>query len=796
MKKIELLAPAGSLESLYAAVQNGADAVYMGGTKFSARAYASNFDEETMKKALEYCHLYNVKVYITLNTLIKEEEINEALEYISFLYKIGIDALIIQDVGIAELIRSNFPNFEIHASTQMTVHNGEGALLLKELGFSRIVLSRELSLKEVEHISKDLNIETEIFVHGALCICYSGQCLMSSMIGGRSGNRGKCAQPCRLPYDIISKNKGVSKKGYLLSPKDMCTIENVKEIILTGTASLKIEGRMKKPEYVAGVVASYRKAIDKVYDEFKEIRDYEETNNRLEHFDFVEEEKKLMQLFNREGFSKAYMFGNIGRDMMSYNHPRNTGVRLGKVNKDSTITLEQDLNLQDGVRTGEDGFTVTKIIINKQNVEKASKGEVVEIKPNKYKQGDVLYKTLDVRLMEELRKTYENLYKRKNYIDLSIKFKIGEPISLTAQYGNKKYTVVGEKIQDAIKKPLDKESLVKNLNKTGDTPFAFRNIDFDIFEEGFLPVSSINLVRRELLQKISDDITAIERISSDKSINLASSSSKYEFIELDNPMIILNTREQLKAAQECEINSIVIDLFMKKCDINIESLGVDNLYIRIPTIVKGEFSSLCKIVEGLLPRIKGIVTSNLGIIRRFKEKTLIIGDYKLNIFNSHSLKFYKDILDSATISLELNKKEITNLVKKSSIPSYLMIYGKPELMISEYCPIGSVFGEKSKDNQSCSYKCHEEEFVLKDRKGEEFPTLTDKYCRSHIYNASPINLIPNLSEIKNINITAFRLDFINESYEETIKILQSFIRGSFEDDFKNYTRGHFKRGVE
>lgn len=796
MKKIELLAPAGSLESLYAAVQNGADAVYMGGTKFSARAYASNFDEETIKKALEYCHLYNVKVYITLNTLIKQEEINEALEYISFLYKIGVDALIIQDVGIAELIRSNFPDFEIHASTQMTVHNGEGALLLKELGFSRIVLSRELSLKEIEYISKDLNIETEIFIHGALCICYSGQCLMSSMIGGRSGNRGKCAQPCRLPYDIISKSKGISKKGYLLSPKDMCTIENVKDIILSGTYSLKIEGRMKKPEYVAGVVASYRKAIDRAYSEIEEITELKEIDNESDKFNLIEEEKKLMQLFNREGFSKAYMFGNIGRDMMSYNHPRNTGVRLGKVNKDLTVTLEQDLNLQDGVRTGEDGFTVTKIMINKKSVEKASKGDMVEIKPNKYKRGDILYKTLDVKLMEELRKTYENLYKRKNYIDLSIEFKIREPIRLTAEYNHKKYSVVGEKVQEAIKKPLDKESLIKNLNKTGDTPFAFRNIDFHIYEEGFLPISSINSVRRELIQNISKDIIAAERAASDKKINFASNKFKDDSISLDNPIIIINTKEQLRAVQECGVNSMVIDLFMKKCDIDLESLDIDNLYIRVPTIVKGEFSHLCKVIEGLLPKIKGILTSNLGIIRRFKEKTLIIGDYKLNIFNSYSLKFYKDILHAATISLELNKKEITSLVKKAAIPSYLMVYGKIELMISEYCPIGSVFGGKSKENLNCSYKCHEEEFILKDRKGEEFPTLTDKYCRSHIYNASPINLIPNLSEIKNMNITAFRLDFINENYEETLKILQSFSKGSFEEDFKNYTRGHFKRGVE
>jgi len=788
MKKVELLAPAGSLDSLYAAVQNGADAIYMGGTKFSARAYASNFDEDNMIKAIEYCRIYNIKVYVALNILIKEEEITEALDYISFLYKIGVDALIIQDTGIAELIKRNFPKFEIHASTQMTVHNGEGALLLKELGFSRIVLSRELSLKEVESISKELDIDTEIFIHGALCISYSGQCLMSSMIGGRSGNRGKCAQPCRLPYDLINKGKNISKKGYLLSPKDICTIENVKDIILSGTSSLKIEGRMKKPEYVAGVVSSYRKAIDEAYEEIRKGKEGKRN--------FLEEEKKLMQLFNREGFSKAYMFGNVGKDMMAYNHPRNTGIRLGKVNKNLTIKLEQDLNLQDGVRTEEDGFTVTRITIDKHNVEKASKGEVVEIKPNRYKHGDILYKTLDIKLMDELGKTYENLYKRKNYVDLLIRFKVGEPVVLTGYYNNKEYIASGEEVQKSIKRPLEKESIIKNLNKTGDTPFAFREIVFDTFEEGFLPVSSINLVRRELVQKITEDILNIERTSTNKGLDLNISKSKYDSIKLDSPIIIVNNSNQLKAAKECGIDNIVVDLFMRKCDIKLESINLDNLYIRVPTIVKSEFSSICKIIEDALPKIKGIVTSNLGIIRRFKEKTLIIGDYKLNIFNSYSLQFYQKVLNAATISLELNKKEITSLLKKSSVPSYLMIYGKTEFMVSEYCPIGSTFGNKNKENLNCLYKCNEDEFVLKDRKGEEFPTLTDNYCRSHIYNSSPINLIPNLSEINSMNISGLRMDFTNESYEETTKILQSFIRGSFEEDFNNYTRGHFKRGVE
>src|SRR5471030_914091 len=290
MNKIELLAPAGNMESLIAAINNGADAIYLGGNKFSARAYASNFDNETMMKAVNYAHSYSIKIYVTMNTLLKQNELKEALKYVGYLYEIGVDALIIQDVGLLSLIRDIYPSFELHASTQMTVHNGEGALYFKEKGMQRIVLSRELSLDEIKYISKDLGVETEIFVHGALCVCYSGQCLMSSMIGGRSGNRGTCAQPCRMQYTLKGETLG-EKKGYLLSPKNTCLIDDVDSIIKSGTVSLKVEGRMKKPEYVAGVTRNYRKSIDKVL-----IK-----NTKL---DLNKGRSELAQLFNREGLVK------------------------------------------------------------------------------------------------------------------------------------------------------------------------------------------------------------------------------------------------------------------------------------------------------------------------------------------------------------------------------------------------------------------------------------------------------------------------------------------------------------
>lgn len=785
MKKVELLAPSGSMESLYAAVLSGCDAIYMGGSKFSARAYANNFDDEDLKNAVDYCHIYGVKVYIAVNTLIKEEEYNEAIEYIRFLYKIGVDALIIQDLGLFYGCKKLFPDFELHASTQMTVHNGDGALFLNKLGFQRIVLSRELSLKEVEYISKDLGIETEIFVHGALCVSYSGQCLMSSIIGGRSGNRGRCAQPCRLPYTLINKKSGLNKSGYLLSPKDICTYDEIKKIVDSGTSSLKIEGRMKRPEYVAGVVGSYKKAIDSYY------------NNKP--IDVKNEYKKLTQLFNREGFSKAYMFGNVGKDMMAYNCPKNSGIYLGKVQKDLTITLEEDIHLKDGIRIKDDGFAVSGIKLNKNDVEYAKKGEKVTLKPTKYKSGDVLYKAGDITLLEELSSIYENLYAKKLPIDLQIEFKVGYSLKLIGKFEENEFEVSGDIVQKALKRPLDKEGLLKSLNKLGDTPFELNKIEFLDFEEGFMAVSSINAIRRELTDKIINFLILKYRREDKvkKDISYISKKPK-EKADLPEFMVVVSNIEQLNAAVDSGVKDIALDCFFKGSKIRIEEVtnieGV-NVYIKTPNIIKEELEGICGLIEKHISGIKGIVTSNLAIIARFYSRINIIGDYKLNIFNSYSSQFYSEYLDGAVMSVELNNKELNNLAKKSTLKPQVIVYGKYELMVSEYCPIGSLFGGKS-SKSSCSEKCFEGDYVLKDRKGEEFKVLTDKYCRSHIYNNVPLNLIPNMKEYRRNNINSFRVDLIDEDYNKSKEIIKMAMEEKFEGDYKRYTRGHYKRGVE
>ncbi|MCT8977283.1 DUF3656 domain-containing protein [Clostridium sp. CX1] len=805
MKKIELLAPAGSMESLYAAVQAGADAVYLGGNKFSARAYASNFDNENMTKALEYCHLYNVKMYVTINTILKEDEVREALEYAKFLYKIGVDALIIQDLGFANLIRKNLPNFELHASTQMTIHNAEGALFLRELGFKRIVLSRELSLKEISHISRELGVETEIFVHGALCVCYSGQCLMSSMIGGRSGNRGRCAQSCRLPNTIIDKKTMTERKGYLLSPKDICTIENVKDIVESGTSSLKIEGRMKRPEYVVGVVQAYRRAIDNALG--IERKSKEEIN-----FNVDKEKKKLLQLFNREGFSKAYLYGNVGRDMMAYTFPKNTGVELGKVQKDLTVVLKENISIKDGIRTEEEGFTVSKIIKNGKEVEDAFKGDKVKLMPVQYKSGSILYKTSDVKLLNELEEVYKKPFERKVQLNLSVRFRVEEPIELSCCYEGESLKVTGEVVQKALKKPLDKERVIDSLSKAGDTPFKFTDISFEEFDNGFLPISALNEVRRSLVEKLSkhildkndsnidnsyekqtikNDIVSSKSLNEDN-LNKAGETNRYS---LPETIVYVSNEEQLRAFIESDFRFVAVNPFGLLDFSSLDKLKEKKMFIKIPNIIRTEFEHLIKQVEENLDRVEGIITANLGAISRLRGKTNIIGDYKLNIFNSEALDFYKDFLIGSCLSVELNKKETRSLVKKAQLPTQTLVYGKVELMVSEYCPIGSTFGGKCSTN-NCNNACKRGEFVLKDRKGEEFILGTDRFCRSYIYNNVPINLIDNIGELRDMNINSFRVDFIDESYERTKKILETLKNEEWKDDFSQFTRGHYKRGVE
>ena len=781
MERVELLAPAGNMESLYAAVQSGANAIYLGGDKFSARAYAHNFDDISIKDAVKYCHLYNVKIYVTMNTLMKEGELKEALEYAKFLYNIGVDALIIQDMGFFCILQKNIPDFEVHASTQMTIHNGEGALFLSDMGVKRIVLSRELSLKEIRHISQELKIETEIFVHGALCICYSGQCLMSSIIGGRSGNRGRCAQPCRLPYKIVNKKECTEKSGYLLSPKDMCTIEDMNEIIESGTSSLKIEGRMKRPEYVAGVVTEYKNAIKNFYNASSSI------------YTDKDVKKRLLQLFNREGFSKAYLYGNTGKDMMAYSFPKNTGIKMGRAENDKYVFLYQDISLSDGVRIGNKGFTISKIIKYDKEVNKAYRGEKVKIVPAKYNSGDILYKTSDSHQLTQLQAIYKEPYGKKLGLNLKIQFQRGKPIVLCTNFKGKYFKVGGEKVLEAVKQPLSKDRICKSINKTGDSIFKFDNIEFENFEEGFLPISDINQIRRKLVNEIEKYILTVNRKKT--AFNSLLLKTKFNEISIPEKMVVVDNGEQLEAALEMGFNHICINPFKRNTSVDLGIIETVKIYIKIPNIVRMEFDYIEEFINKNLSKIQGIITGNLGVISKFRNKVQIFGDYKLNITNSYAFSMYNKFTNGNCLSVELNRNEIKEIVSNSNFTSQVLVYGKVEAMISEYCAIGSIFGDKSTD-RDCSKVCEKGEFSFVDRKRKEFTLKTDGFCRNYVYNTVPVNLISNMKDLRSIGIKSFRADFIDESYKSTKEILKYFKEEQFKGDFSKFTRSHYRNGVE
>lgn len=733
-----------------------------------------------MKEAVDYCHNYNVKIYVTMNTLLKEKEIKEAIRYVGYLYEIGVDALIIQDVGLVKLIRERYPEFEIHASTQMTVHNGEGAIYFKEKGFTRIVLSRELSLEEIEYISKELNIETEMFIHGALCVAYSGKCLMSSMIGGRSGNRGRCAQPCRKEYILESSNNG-KKKGYLLSPKDMCTIDNIEDIIRSNAYSLKIEGRMKRPEYVAGVVQNYREAIDRVLHNYS--------------YDNKKGKKVLLQLFNREGFSNAYLKKNTGRDMMSYNFPKNTGVEIGRVTENGKVLLCSSVSVGDGIRYKNKGFTVSKIISSGNEVKNAKANQEVILFPKDYKKGDILYRTSSKELFDTLDETIKP-YKRKIPLSVEVEFIVGKPIRLMTKFNKECYYVEGDIVEVAERKPLDRERIIDNLNKSGEYPYKIDEVNFREFQDGFIRISSINTIRRELFELISKK--NLSRYRRSKPIEKEIGESKIKKSVSYDYIYTCTTIEQLQSLLERGVKVVGIDIFNKSQDsIDINNLKVSEdvkIYLLLPEIIKTEFTYICKIIDNNLDKIKGIITDNAGIINRYKNLLEIIGDYKLNIFNSEAVKFYREDLNNVTISMELTRGEIKEALKDKIQGISYVIYGKSELMVSEYCPIGSSFGGKN-TTRECNGACIKDEYYLIDEKKAKFKVMTDKFCRSHILNSYATNLVSEIEELKKIGIDTFRVDFKDEDSIEVNKVLD-MIEGKTSINSENYTKGHYKRGVE
>ena len=552
MRDVELLAPVGSFEALKAAVQNGANAVYLGGKDFGARASANNFDRDELKEAVKYAHIRGVQVFVTTNTLRKENEIEDFLEYAKFLYDIDVDAIILQDIGMARLIKRELPDFELHASTQMVAHSLEDVKYLESVGFDRVVLAREVTVEEIKYICDNCKADIEVFVHGALCVCYSGQCLMSSMIGNRSGNRGRCAQPCRQRYELIDVYTGevVNSNGdYLLSPRDLNAIEEIDKVIDAGVHSLKIEGRMKRPEYVATVIDGYRKTIDE-YLATNKLNVSDETIN------------DLYTIFNRK-FTKGLLLGDVGKDMMNSQLPNNQGLYVGTVvdyNKKAKrlkIKLANTLKKGDGINLG--GGTIGRIIKNRNIETIGYKGETIELDfVGEARKGQIVFKTSDSELMDRVQATFtQDKEFVKNIIDAKITIKLGQkPILTLKDRHSNEATIEGDKIvEEAMKVALSKEKVETQLRKLGNTPYELDLLEIELDDNVSLPISLLNQMRRDCIELLDKERVSIKNRKYKNKI-VKYKPVLYNRNKQQEISVKVKNLEQLESALECGVDRI------------------------------------------------------------------------------------------------------------------------------------------------------------------------------------------------------------------------------------------------
>lgn len=816
MTKVELLAPVGDWNCLKAAVQNGADAVYFGVEQFNARMYAANFNVEDMKQVIDYCKLRNVKTNLTLNTLLENCEFDNAVDLAKEAYKAGVDAIIVQDLGLAKYLIDNIPGLPIHASTQMTVHNLQGVLKLEKLGFDRVVLSRELSCEEIEYICKNCKVEIETFIHGALCICYSGQCLFSSVVGGRSGNRGKCAGPCRLPYELISENAETHErksidKGYLLSTKDLCGIAYLPRLIQAGVKCFKIEGRMKSPEYVATVTRIYRKYIDMV----------------LNNDDFIIDEKDindLMQVFNRGGFSDGHLDSKHNRNLIFPEKPSNMGIYLGTIKKYNsnkghiTLQLEEDLELGDSISVSNEAskYLVSELMIKNVNQKKVSANTEVTIGRMKgnIKVGDKVYRISSKALSDFAKASYDNCENKKIPLNCTVTIKKNTPISMEIStnkntcYNELYSSIYVKEISnmipiDALKTPISVERVVKQISKTTNTPFSFENITVLLDDGLYVPsISTLNELRRTALEKVEQEI-----LSRAKRTLLDLSKKSKESItytpNVKNPEISVLFRQldldfdYTKLDKEKITNIYVsLELFISKKYSKIISYFSDNynLYIYVPSIIKTNYKNIAlSTIEQavMIYNIKGFIVSNIGdfeLLKKYSKDYEFIGNYTLNVFNNNTMEEYRKLgLSRITLSRELNQELIKEMLANANINTEMIVYGNLPLMASSYC----FLGKTNKCYPNCGTNCKKNnKYYLKDRLGFNFRVVPN--------SIETVTLICNSKTLsvstKDLPVNFVRLDILNESINEINEAVdKAYNREKLEG--LQYTNGNLYREV-
>ena len=807
---MELLAPAGTMENFMAALESGADAIYLGGKVFNARAHAANFGIDELREAVRLAHILDVSVYVTVNILIGDTELKDLEQYIKDLDSIGVDAIIVQDLAVAEIAKRVAPNIHLHGSTQMTAATLDAVRFYESLGFTRVVLARELSLKEIQHICKHCKAEIEVFVHGALCVCYSGQCLMSSFIGGRSGNRGACAQPCRLPYELLdSKGESVLPKheAYLLSPKDLNYSEHMNELVAAGVTSFKVEGRMKKVSYVRQVIGTYREILD-------EASIHE--NQR----------KALASGFNR-GFSTAYLEDTVGRQMMTVVAPNHQGKPIGEsYTKKGEVYLSLTEPIEQGslVKILQSNGSVTYYTVDDEWTcvsDTLYKGRPAEgLAVGQLYLASTPKNTKSRGLQEFTRKYDMSVYLsvgsngETNYTELTAVLDSGLSVTVTNEY----VPAIANKV------PTSLEKVTEQLGRLGNTLFRLSYVD--IPDGPYMwPASVLNALRR-------DAVTALEialithHVESWQALQVTGDvdydfKAQHELSYDTCPMISarVDEIEGVKAAISGGAQKIVFG--GDRLSRTPYALSIYDEVARLcaqsdvictfatPRVVKDDEVEAYKhtleaIVQAHPDSISIHVPQALLWLRELGYTGAIEADTGLNIFNTPTLHFWEQLhISCVNPSQELTLKQITELAKHSHVPIETMIHGYTEMMISEYCAIASFVGTGSKVN--CPMPCVKESYSLKDRKGEIFPIRTDPYCRMHIMNSHEMDMRAYVPMLLQKGISILRIDgrhmkpsYVKDIVSQYVGIATGTMEAppkKIDSQGESITRGHYFRGI-
>lgn len=748
-KEIELLAPAGDYKSFVGAINAGANAVYISGKDFGARKYANNFDREEVESLISYAHIRNVKVFVTLNTLIFEDELEALFEYADFLVSHKVDALIIQDLGVIEECVKRYPKTEIHASTQMNTYNIQQLKYLKSIGVSRAILARETSINTIKKMKQEVDIDIEVFVHGALCVSYSGNCLLSYKQGGRSGNRGECAQPCRLQYSLYRNEYKITDDAYLLSTKDLMTLDHVKDIVNSGVLSLKVEGRMKKPEYVVATIRAYREAIDNVLDN--------------KPFNLEKRLEELKVVFNRD-YTKGYLLNEFRYLINNSFRPNHLGIEVGEVLRfkhgKTTVKVTDDFNLRDGIRViskSDVGGKVDRILKNGEKVDHAYKGDIVTLDLQKEVfPGDKVHKTQDRKLEDSFAEYLTETYKL-TALDGIMYINVDKTIQLHLKtpFSDMVYIESDFIVPEAKKQVQDSEKVKQQFDKFGNTHYYLNDFTVETNAEGFIPNKVLNDLRRDAIALIENEILN----QSDYKIEKEFVGTITEPVESSKQLIVkVETEEQLQAAIDCGITEIYYAENIKSTLMN-----------------KNHYTLQNRIWDNTANYNEKTVIRDFGGIEIKSDN--LIADATLNVTNHFSLySLYSRGIKRVCLSEENTNKNIKLMISNyyktyKHYPNLeIVVYGKTEVMLTKYCPISRHEGV----NKTNCDLCEKSNYSLTTSDNDKYRIIRDGNCNVKILNSKTDSLFIKMGDYSQLKINNLRLNFNDEDYETTKEVIFKF----------------------